>query len=85
MKNELGVRPLKIQKVQNLTEAQKEVRLVRVKELLRFAQSGELPNLVSSDEKPYVIQQFVNKQNDRVDKKRSAENMHLRLATRTQA
>uniref|UniRef100_A0A182S0A9 DDE-1 domain-containing protein n=1 Tax=Anopheles funestus TaxID=62324 RepID=A0A182S0A9_ANOFN len=53
----------------------KKVRLTRAKELLRLAKRGELPNLVFSDEKPFVIQQFVNK---------SAENLHLRLATRTQ-
>ena len=77
---------MKKKKVQDLTEAQKKVRLVRAKELLRLAESGELPNLVFSDEKPFVIQQFVNKQNDRVYlPKRSGENFHLRLATRTQA
>ena len=49
-------------------------------------QSSELPNLVFSYEKPFVIQQFVNKQNDRVYlPKSSADNLHLRLATRTQA
>ena len=86
LKNELGVKPLKIQKVQDLTEAQKKVRLVRAKELLRLAENGELPNLGFSDEKPFVIQQFVNKQNDRVYlPRRSVENLHLRLATRTQA
>ena len=54
--------------------------------MLRFSESGELPKLVFSDEKLFVIQQFVNKQNDRVYlPKRSAENLHLRLATRTQA
>ena len=85
LKNELGVKPLKIQKVQYLTEAQKKVRLLRAS-LLRLAEIGELPNLVFFDEKPFVIQQFVNKKNDRVYlPKRSAENVHLRLATRTQA
>ena len=54
--------------------------------MLGLADSGELPNLIFSDEKPFVIQQFVNKQNDRVYlPKRPAENLHLRLATRTQA
>ena len=64
---------LVIQKMQNLTEAQKKVRLVRAKGLLRLADSRELPNLVVSNEKPFVMP------------KRSAENLHLRLATRTQA
>ena len=64
----------------------KKVRLERAKELLRLHESGQLPNLVFSDEKPFQIEQFVNKQNDRVYlPKRSAENLHLRLATRTQA
>ena len=46
-----------------------------------MAQSDELPNFVFSDEKPFVIQQFVNKQSDRFDR----ETLHIRLATRTQA
>ena len=49
-------------------------------------QSSELPNLVFSYEKPFVIQQFSNKQNDCVSlPKRSAQDLYLRLATRTQA
>ena len=45
-----------------------------------------MPNLVFSEEKPFVIEQFVNKQNDHVYlPKRSAANLQLRLATRTQA
>uniref|UniRef100_A0A182ND85 Uncharacterized protein n=1 Tax=Anopheles dirus TaxID=7168 RepID=A0A182ND85_9DIPT len=63
----------------------KKNRLTRAKELLRLAESDELPSLVFSDEKPFVIQQFVNKLNDRVYlPERSAENLQLRLATRTQ-
>ena len=46
LKNELGLKSLKIQKVQDLTEVQRKGRLVRAKELLRLAESGELPNLV---------------------------------------
>lgn len=58
----------------------------RAKELLRRAESGELPNLVFSDESPFTIEQYVNKQNDRVYlPKRSVENLHLRMATRKQA
>lgn len=86
LKNELGLKPLKFQKVQDLTDAQKKARLEKAKELLRLAESGELPNLVFSDEKPFVVSQYVNKQNDRVYlPKRSAENLNRRLATRTQA
>lgn len=86
LKNELKTKPLKFQKVQDLTDAQKKVRLTRAKELLRLAESGQLPNLVFSDEKPFMIEQYVNKQNDRVYlSKRSSENLHLRLGTRIQA
>lgn len=86
LKNELGLKPLKFQKGQDLTPAQKKVRLERAKELLRLAESGELPNLVFSDESPFVIEQYVNKQNDRIYlPARSTENLNLRMATRKQA
>ena len=49
--------------MQYLTEEKKKVRLLRAS-LLRLAEIGELPNLVFFDEKPFVIQQFVNKQNN---------------------
>ena len=84
LKSELGVKPLKIQRVQDLTEAQKKVRLIRAKDLLRLAESAELPNVVFSDEKPFVIQQLVN--NDRFYLPNGlAENLHRLLASRTQA
>lgn len=71
--------------MQDLTAAQKKAWLERAKELLRLAESGQLPNSVFSDEKPFVVQQFVNKQNDRIYlPKRLPENWDLRLATRTQ-
>ena len=66
LKNVLGVKPLKFQKVQELTLQPKENRLKGAKELLRLIESGELPNLVFSDEKTFVVQPFVNKQNDPV-------------------
>ena len=66
LKNELGVKQLKFQKVQELKPQRKEKRPKRAKELLRLAESGELPNLVFSDEKTFVVQQFVNNQHDRV-------------------
>ena len=76
--NKVGLKPNAMDK--------KKVRLERAKELLRLHESSQLPNLVFSDEKPFQIEQFVNKQNYRVYlPKRSAENLHLRLATRTQA
>ena len=85
LKNELGLKPLKLQKVQELIYRQKKVRLERAKDLLRLHESGQLPNLVFSDEKPFQSEQFVNKQNYQMYlPKRSAENLHLQLATRTQ-
>ena len=86
LQNELKLKPLKFQKAHNLTPQQKKVRVERAKKLLRRAESGELPNLVFSDEAPFTIEQFVNKQNDRVYlPERSFENLHLRTATRKQA
>ena len=45
LKIELGLKPLKLPKVQELTNRQKKVRLERAKELLRLHESGQLPNL----------------------------------------
>lgn len=85
LRNELGLRPYKFQKMHDLTDKQKKVRLQRAKELIRLAESGQIPNIVFSDESPFVIEQYVNKQNDRVYlPKMSAENLHLRMATRKQ-
>ena len=86
LKNELGLKPLKFQKVQKLTDGQKKVRLKRAKKIFRLLESGQLPNFIFSDEKPFQIEQFVSKHNERVySPKKSAENLHLRLATRTRA
>ena len=72
--------------VQDFTDGQKNVRMKRAKELLGLHESGQLPNLVFSNEKPFQIEQFLNKQNHRIYlPKMSAENLHLRLATTTQA
>ena len=85
LKNELGLKPLKFQKVQEFTDGQKRVRLEQVKELLRLHESAQLPNLAFSDKKPFQIEQLVNKQNDRLYlPKRSVENLHMRMVTRTQ-
>ena len=59
--SELRLKPLKYQKAHDLTPAQKKVRLERAKKLLRLHASGQLPNIVSSDEAPFVIEQHVNK------------------------
>lgn len=86
LKNDLRLKPYKMQKVQNLTDAQKKVRLERARELKRLHVRGELPHIVFSDEKNFTIEQFVNKQNDRVWlTERSHENLESRLSTRRQA
>lgn len=86
LKNELGLKALKFQKVHDLTPGQKKVRVERAKELIRLHASGQLPNIVFSDEAPFVIEQHVNKQNDRVYlPERSYDNFDQRMATRKQA
>ena len=51
-KNELELNPLTFQEVQELTDEQEKVRMERAKELHRLHKSGQLPNVVFSDEKP---------------------------------
>ena len=46
LENDLGLKPLKFQKVQELIDGLKMVRLEKAKELLRLHESGLLPNLV---------------------------------------
>ena len=62
LKNELGVKPLKLQE---LTPQQKENRLKRAKGLLRLAESGELPNLFFSDEKSFGHSDGLGRHNSR--------------------
>lgn len=66
LKEKLKVKPLKKNFSQELTALQKSKRLARSKELIRLLDTGELPNLVFSDEKTFCVEQFLNKQNDRV-------------------
>ncbi|XP_026479502.1 uncharacterized protein LOC113385894 [Ctenocephalides felis] len=85
LKNDLKVKPYKIQKAHYLTSKQQQVRLQRAKELLRLAESGKFPNIVFSDEKIFIIKQFAHSQNDRVYlTERSDKNLSHRLATRRQ-
>lgn len=85
LKNKIHMFPYKIQKVHELTSKKKATRLERVKSLKRRHVRGELNNLVFSDEKLFTIQQFVNKQNDRVwATSRSSINSDYFRATRTQ-
>ena len=59
LKNVLGVKPLKFQKVQELIDGLKKFKLERANELhLLHEKSGQLPNLDFSDEKPFQIDQF---------------------------
>ena len=86
LKNELKLMPYKKQKVQDLTPAQKAVRLQRSKALKTLHASGDLVNLVFSDEKIFNVQEFVNKQNDRVWLKgKSSDNFDNRVAMRKQS
>ncbi|XP_072395165.1 uncharacterized protein [Diabrotica undecimpunctata] len=66
LKKGIKVKPYKFQKAHNLTPKQKKVRLERTKELLRLRERGEFPNIVFSDEKNFLIAQFIDSQNDRV-------------------
>ena len=58
LKNELRLKTLKLQKVQELIDGQKNVRLKRDKKLLRLHESMQLPNLVFTDVKPFQTEQF---------------------------
>ncbi|XP_026470862.1 uncharacterized protein LOC113375129 [Ctenocephalides felis] len=85
LKNDLKVKPYKIQKAHDLTPKQQQVRLQRAKEMLRRAESGKFSNIVFSDEKIFTTKQYVNSQNDRVYlTERSDKNLSHRLATRRQ-
>lgn len=66
LKNRLGLKALQFQKGQDPTPDQKKMRVKRAEELRRLHADGQLPNIVSSDEAPFVTEQHVNKQNDRV-------------------
>ncbi|EYB87601.1 hypothetical protein Y032_0259g473 [Ancylostoma ceylanicum] len=66
MKEDLGLRSFKLQKVQELLSAQKRNRLTRSRLLLRRSANGELENMVFSDEKIFTVEQVWNKQNDRL-------------------
>lgn len=53
--------------------------------MFRRAERGEIPNILFSDERNFPIEQFLNKQNDRVYlKERSSESFSQRMVTRNQ-
>lgn len=62
-KNELGIKAYKLQKVQLLTEQNKQVRVQRCRLLLRRAAG---PEILFSDEKIFTIEAAHNHQNDRI-------------------
>ena len=85
LKNDLGLKPYKQQKMHKLTAAQKKVRLERSKLLLRRLANDDFPNIVFSDEKSFPLEQYLNKQNDRVWlKERSSDNLDKRTVGRDQ-
>ncbi|XP_017768088.1 PREDICTED: uncharacterized protein LOC108556467 [Nicrophorus vespilloides] len=85
LKIELKVKLYKFQKGQDLTDVQKKTRLDRANELLRLHENSQLPNIGLSDEKNFLIEKFVNKQNDRIYlEERSNENLDIRMVTRSQ-
>uniref|UniRef100_A0A914KM83 Transposase n=1 Tax=Meloidogyne incognita TaxID=6306 RepID=A0A914KM83_MELIC len=62
-KNELGLKPYKLQKAQLLTEKTKKVRLERCKLLLQW---HACPDILFTDEKIFTIEAVHNHQNDRI-------------------
>ena len=66
LKNKLKTKPFKIQKVQDLNDNQKATRMERARQLKSRYGKGELPNIVFTDEKIFTVEQYVNKQNDRI-------------------
>lgn len=85
LKDKLQTKPYKIQKVQDLSMRQKQERVKRAKALLKRAAEGRLENIVFTDEKLFTVEQFVNKQNDRVWlPERSRTHADVLTATRRQ-
>lgn len=66
LKRKLKTHPMKKYKCHELTALLRSKRLERAKALIRLLDRGELSNLVFSDEKTFCVEQYLNKQNDRV-------------------
>jgi len=65
-KNELNLKPYKLQKVQLLTDENKRVRLQRCRQLKRLAAGQRWERIVFTDEKLFTVEQAHNHQNDRI-------------------
>lgn len=65
-KEVLGLKPYKLQKVQLLTNQNKQVRLQRCRQLLRRAATHQWEKILFTDEKVFTIEQTHNHQNDRI-------------------
>lgn len=63
VKNDLGLKAYKKQRVHGLTENQKEARVIKSRNLLSWHEGDEI---IFSDEKMFLLQDSHNQQNDRV-------------------
>ena len=63
---DLKMRPFTLQKRQVLTENVKAKRLTWPKEMLKRIKSGELKDILFTDEKVFTVQRVHNRHNDRV-------------------
>ena len=66
VKQEFGLKPYKLQKVQLLTEENKCVRLQRCRLLRRRAAGHRWERILFTDEKVFTVEQAHNHQNDRI-------------------
>ncbi|XP_070132556.1 uncharacterized protein [Drosophila bipectinata] len=64
-KNELNLKPYKLQKMHLRTDDNKRVRLQRCRQLKRWAAGQKWERILFTDEKIFTIQQAHNHQNDR--------------------
>jgi len=74
VKNDLGLKPYKIQRAQLLTDENKKVRVQRCRQLLTRA-AGQ--DILFTDEKIFTIEAFHNHQNDRLWAKDSPLSDHI--------
>lgn len=66
VKEHLNMKAYKFSKSQFLTDASKKKREDRSKQLLNRFSGNDYQNILFTDEKMFTIEQFVNKQNDRI-------------------